>query len=65
MPARMEIRKNFFSNRVAKKWNAVPHEIKRANNVDIFKMQYNKLLRWNASSGQHGQQQIEETNRQH
>jgi hypothetical protein len=45
MPARLEIRKNFFSNRVAKKWIAVPHEIKRAKNVDVFKMQYKKLLR--------------------
>jgi hypothetical protein len=45
MPARLDIRKNFFSHRVAKKWNSVPHEIKRAKNVDMFKIQYKKMLR--------------------
>jgi hypothetical protein len=45
MPARLDIRKNFFTYRVAKKWNSVPYETKRAKNVDTFKIQYKKLLR--------------------
>jgi ribonucleases P/MRP protein subunit RPP40 len=41
--ARLEIRRNFFTNRVAKEWNAVPGEIKRAKNVTGFKTALKKL----------------------
>jgi hypothetical protein len=44
-PARLEIRRNFFTQRVVKKWNAIPSDVKRAKNVKMFKMHYKKLLR--------------------
>ena len=36
-PARLEIRKNFFSVRVCEKWNNLPHEVKQCKNVKSFK----------------------------
>jgi Reverse transcriptase (RNA-dependent DNA polymerase) len=38
--ARLEVRKNFFTQRIVKEWNAVPREIKRAATVTGFKSAY-------------------------
>jgi hypothetical protein len=43
--ARLEIRKNFFTQRIVKDWNAVPQEIKRAATVTGFKSAYRNLHR--------------------
>ena len=40
---RTEVRKNFFTNRVAEKWNKLPEYIKRARNITIFKSLYDKM----------------------
>jgi len=34
---RTEVRRNFFTNRVAEKWNKLPKYIKRAGNIKTFK----------------------------
>ena len=34
--SRTDIRKNFFSSRVARVWNALPTEVKEARNLSIF-----------------------------
>jgi ribonucleases P/MRP protein subunit RPP40 len=39
-PARLEIRRNFFTQRIIKDWNALPGEIKRSKNVAGFKKAY-------------------------
>ncbi len=38
--ARLETRRNFFSNRVVEAWNLVPGDIKRAKTVNGFKNAY-------------------------
>ncbi len=38
--ARLETRRNFFSNRVVEAWNLVPGDIKRAKTVNGFKNPY-------------------------
>ena len=38
--ARLEIRRNFFSNRVVEEWNLVPKGIKNARSVQSFKRAY-------------------------
>jgi ribonucleases P/MRP protein subunit RPP40 len=43
--ARLEIRKNFFTQRIVKTWNAVPPEIKRTANVTGFKKAYHGKTR--------------------
>jgi len=43
-PARLEIRKNFFSVRVCEKWNNLPSEVKKCKKVKQFKMAYKRLL---------------------
>ena len=35
--ARLELRRNFFSQRVAEKWNSLPGETKEARTVKEFK----------------------------
>ena len=40
---RTEVRRNFFTNRVAEKWNKLPEYIKRARNIKIFKSLYDKI----------------------
>ena len=42
--ARNEVRKNFFSVRVANTWNSVPADIKRAPSVSSFRRSINNLL---------------------
>ncbi len=36
-PARLEVRRNFFSNRVVESWNQVPSDVKNARNAGMFK----------------------------
>ena len=38
--ARLETRRNFFSNRVVEAWNAIPGDIKRSKTVSSFKNAY-------------------------
>ena len=40
---RTEVRRNFFTNRVAEKWNKVPEYVKRAGNIKPFKYLYDKI----------------------
>ena len=40
---RTEVRRNFFTNRVAEKWNKLPEYIKRAGNIKPFKYLYDKI----------------------
>jgi hypothetical protein len=39
-PARLEVRRNFFSNRVVVSWNQIPSKVKNARNVGIIKRLY-------------------------
>ena len=41
--ARLEVRRNFFSHRVAKSWNQIPAELKNAKTTKEFKNGYKKL----------------------
>ena len=36
-PARLELRRNFFSMRVCETWNSLPSEVKKCKNVGHFK----------------------------
>jgi hypothetical protein len=38
--ARLEVRRNFFSNRVVESWNQVPSDAKNARNAGMFKRLY-------------------------
>ena len=40
---RTEVRRNFFTNRVAEKWNKFPEYIKGAGNIKTFKSLYDKI----------------------
>ena len=40
---RTEVRRNFFTNRVAEKWNKLPENIKGAGNIKPFKYLYDKI----------------------
>ncbi len=39
-----DVRKNFFSIRVIDKWNALPHKIKSASNLNLFKNLYDRWI---------------------
>jgi hypothetical protein len=39
-PARLEVRRNFLSNRVVESWNQIPSDVKNARNVRVFKRLY-------------------------
>ena len=43
-PFRGEVRRNFFSNRVAPLWNDLPSEVKRVDSVKSFKNYIEKSL---------------------
>ena len=43
-PARLELRRNFFTCRVVEKWNNLPIEVKCAKNVRQFKLAYRKKM---------------------
>jgi hypothetical protein len=40
--ARLEIRRNFFSNRVIEDWNMIPSAVKNARTVTSFKLGFKK-----------------------
>jgi len=42
-PARLELRKQFFSVRTCELWNRLPSEVKRSKNVKTFKWELKKL----------------------
>jgi len=42
-PARLELRRHFFSVRVCEKWNNLPKEVKQCKNVKSFKRELKKL----------------------
>ena len=35
--ARLDVRRNFFSQRVVSEWNSLPAEVKKAPSIDAFK----------------------------
>jgi hypothetical protein len=39
-PARLEVKRNFFFNRVVESWNQIPSNVKNARNVGMFKRLY-------------------------
>ena len=41
---RLDIRKNFFSNRIVNLWNKLPNKVKQALSVHDFKVQYDKYF---------------------
>jgi hypothetical protein len=43
--ARTDVRKNFFSQRVAAKWNKIPSAIKTSKDVHIFKSSYRRFTK--------------------
>ena len=42
--ARLEIRRNFYSNRVIDSWNRLPFDVKRAASTNQFKNMYDNLV---------------------
>ena len=42
---RLEIRKNFFSNRVIRPWNNLPNFVKDSVNVKLFKSNYDSYIK--------------------
>ena len=40
---KLELRNNFYSQRVVEPWNALPAEVQRASSVDDFKMKYDRF----------------------
>ena len=43
-PARLDIRRNFYSSRVVERWNEVPASLKQDKSVNAFKNGY-KVIR--------------------
>jgi len=42
-PARLEVRRNFFTNRVVEDWNRIPSTLKSSKTVKSFKNGYAHL----------------------
>ena len=40
--SKIEIRRNFFTNRIKKRWNGLGQEIINANAIDAFKKAYDQ-----------------------
>ena len=40
--ATLELRKNFFTNRIVNVWNDIPYEIRTAPSINSFKNQYDE-----------------------
>ena len=43
-PARLDLRRNFFSQRVVEKWNNLPSAVKDSKSVKQFKMAYRRRI---------------------
>ena len=43
-PSRIELRMNFFSQRVVNSWNALPSTVKNSESVNAFKNNYDNLI---------------------
>ena len=43
-PARLDLRRNFFSHRVVERWNNLPSAVKDSKNVKQFKMAYRRHI---------------------
>jgi hypothetical protein len=56
----LDIRKNFFKQRVVKNWNSIPREIKCAKNVAGFKAAYKSMHR-TGQGGRPNEQRADET----
>ena len=41
------VRKNFFTNRIIKEWNALPQEVKSAPSTNAFKNRYDEHVKSN------------------
>jgi hypothetical protein len=50
--AKTEIRKNFFSQRIAAKWNKIPSTIKNSRNVHQFKASYRRFTNQSGVDGE-------------
>ena len=43
--SRLDIRKNFFSQRVVNDWNSLPEVVVEAESINSFKNRYDKFIR--------------------
>ena len=41
--SRMDLRKNFFSNRVINTWNTLPQDVKESKSLNIFRIRLDDM----------------------